>query len=134
VQVKFSKDFLPGMEATFISSLSACGWWTLKQKKIQDSNADLWIIAPYSFVERKIHFIIIEPSKLFDRLTAIHGNQPNVNIYFWVTNDGKCFETRSIGKVLQKEISNGNYQNIEGTIRDFTEYLDAWEKIEDRLY
>ncbi|MDD2468071.1 MAG: hypothetical protein PHI97_29180 [Desulfobulbus sp.] len=133
IQVKFSKDFLPEMEATFHSSLSACGWWTLNPQKIQTSNAELWILAPYSFIERRIQFIIIEPEELSERLDLIHGKPKTMNVYLWVTKDGKCFETRGLSKTIQKEIVNGKYSSVDKN-RDFTNHLNAWNAIESRVY
>ena len=133
LQVKFSKDFLPGMGATFHDNFTACGWWTLNLKKIQTSNAELWILAPYSFIDKKIHLVIIEPSTLASKLNNIHGKQATANVYLWITKDGKCFETRGLKKSTQTELINGNYKNIEKE-RDFTEHLNAWNKIEKRIH
>ena len=133
LQVKYSKDFLPGMDAAFHDNFSACCWWTLNFNKIQNSNADLWILAPYSFADKKINFVIIEPNVLADRLNKIHGKQKTANMYLWITKDGKCFETRGLHKSIQNELINGKYSSIEKQ-RDFTEYLNAWNKIEKKLH
>lgn len=132
IQVKFSKDFVPEMEAAFQGSLSACGWWVLNPEKMQNSSAELWILAPYSFIEKRIQFIIIEPEELSRILTSIHGNKRNTNVYLWVTKNERCFETRGLNKKIQNEIIEGNYSNVD-IIRDFTGYLNCWKKIEDRL-
>jgi hypothetical protein len=133
IQVKFSKDFLPEMEAAFHDNLSACGWWTLNPEKIKNSNAEIWILAPYSFVEKRVQFIIIEPKKLLERLGLIHGIVKNVNVYLWVTKSGHCFEARGIKKNIQYEIKNGVYSNI-AIERDFSMYLNDWNIIDEKLH
>lgn len=133
IQVKFSKDFLPEMEATFHDDLSACGWWTLNPDKIRNSNADIWILAPYSFMEKRIQFVIIKPEILLERLKSIHEISRTINVYLWITKNGHCFETRGINKKIQKEIKNRIYSNI-GLERDFSIYLNNWQIIDEKLH
>lgn len=132
IQVKFSKDFLPDQKVLFQENLLACGWWTLDLEKIKTSNADFWILAPYSFKENKIHFIIIEPKELFRRLIAIHGHQKRCHVYFWVTSKGKCYESRGLKKSEEVEIIL-NYKTSFKVERDFTQYLNNWKSLEERL-
>src|SRR3989339_1425367 len=120
IQVKFSKDFLPQMEASFHGSLSACGWWTLNSDKTQHSNAELWVLAAYSFVEKRVQHIIIEPKELLKRLNKIHGQQKSINTYLWVTQDGKCFETRGLNKETANKLITGDYSCIPSD-RNFSE-------------
>jgi hypothetical protein len=128
IQVKFSKDFLPEMDASFHENLAACGWWTLNTRKIEQSNAELWILAPYCFAEKNIQFVIIEPKKLLQQLQDIHGVEKTINVYLWITKDGKCFETRKYTKEDQQLVLNKEYSKIE-KVRDFTKYLNDWSKI-----
>ena len=132
IQVKFSKDFLPDQKVLFQENLLACGWWTLDLEKIKTSSADLWILAPYSFKEKKIHFIVIDPKELLRRLIAIHGNQKRVHVYLWVTNKSKCFESRGLKKSEEVEIISNNKITF-GVERDFSQYLNNWKSLEERL-
>ena len=132
IQVKFSKDFLPDQKGLFQENLLAMGWWTLDFKKIETSSADLWILAPYSFKEKKIHFVIIEPKELLRKLVAIHGNQKKAHVYLWVTSMHKCFESRGLKKSEADEIFS-NATVTFGVERDFTQYLDNWQLLEERI-
>jgi len=132
IQVKFSKDFLPDQKSLFKENLSACGWWTLDLMKIESSSADFWILAPYSFKERKIHFVIIQPKELLRKLEVIHGKQKKTHVYLWVTSKAKCFETRGLKKTEEAEILLNNKISFDEE-RNFTQYLNNWKPLEDRL-
>lgn len=133
IQVKFSKDFLPSKNPNYHVGLLACSWWTLNAKKIAESNAEFWIMAPYDFSNRKVHFVIIRPTVLLERLRRIHGTATNkYNVYLWVTKDDRCFETRRIGRELEEKISSGQYKEVPQD-RDFTEYLGNWEPIREKI-
>ncbi|MBM7562516.1 hypothetical protein [Fusibacter tunisiensis] len=133
IQVKFSKDFLPEMDAVYHEKLSACGWWTLNPEKILSSTAEFWIIAPYSFSNKDIEFIIIEPKELYERLVAIHGSdKKSLTTYLWVSKKNQCIETRGL-----KKTDLGNLLDdfvIENEDRNFSKYLNNWSKIENILY
>jgi len=133
IQVKFSKDFLPEMNPIFHEKLSACGWWTLNPDKILSSSADFWIIAPYSFSNKNIEFIIIEPEELYKRLVAIHGSgKKSLTTYLWVSKTDKCIETRGLKK-NDVDMLIDDF-NIDNEYRDFSEYLNNWDKIEENLF
>lgn len=113
--------------------LLACSWWTLNAKKIAESNAEFWIMAPYDFSNRKVHCVIIRPTDLLKRLRLIHGTETNrYNVYLWVTKDYRCFETRGIGKELEEKIAAGQYGKVPQD-RDFTEYLGNWGPIREKI-
>jgi hypothetical protein len=133
IQVKFSKDFLPQMQPHYHSNLSACGWWTINATKLQNSNADVWILAPYSFINRQIHFIIIEPSLLLTKLQSIHGNAKIFNVYLWVTKNNYCFETRRLNKQQKNNIANQQYGNLITGAENFTSYLNNWSTITSKV-
>jgi len=136
IQVKFSKDFLPSMKSNFHPHLLACGWWTLDLEKMQKSNAEFWILAPYSFHERKTHFIVISPRLLSEMLIKIHGNSNKCNVYLWITKNGEkengCYETRGLNRNLIQEITINNHKNIPEE-RDFSKYLNNWSPITAKL-
>lgn len=132
IQVKFSKDFLPAKRASLHNGLLACGWWTLPADKIEKSTAEFWILAPYAFSQRKVSFLIIRPADLLGKLKQIHGGKNRYNVYFWVTQDGKCFETRGIGRQQENDIADGQYDGVPAT-RDFSAYLENWTLIENKI-
>jgi hypothetical protein len=131
IQVKFSRDFLvTHMEEIFQKGLLACGWWTHKRKKIQESIADLWIFVLQAFDPKKSQYIIISPQELDQRLSQIHGPIETLQSYLWVTEKGKCWETRGLSKKDQILIANNAYTNED---RNFTRYLNVWKNLEQKL-
>lgn len=131
LQVKFSRDFLvTHMESIFQHGLLACGWWTHTRKKIRSSKADLWVFVLQAFDPKKTQYILIAPQELDERLSKIRGNADSVQSYLWVTEKGKCWETRGLSKKDQILIANHAYVNQE---RDFTQYLNAWKELERKL-
>lgn len=129
IQVKFSKDFLPEMSANFQNRLLACGWWALNYQKIVNSNADLWILAPYSFSTRNIQFIVISPQDLASKLESIHGSPKTINTYLWVTKDKRCIETRGLKKAGKEDLILKKYDMLDSK-RDFSEFLNNWELLD----
>ena len=77
VQVKFSRDFLVSdlMDSRLQEGLLACGWWTLSQKKIQESNADLWVLVLQAFDPKLTQYVLIPPRDLRQRLLKIHSRK-----------------------------------------------------------
>ncbi len=126
VQAKFSKDFLPEMNLTYNDNIIACGWWTLKLNKIKNSDADYWILTPFSFLKKGISLIIIKPKVLYEKLIKIHGSQQIFNTYLWVTKDNHCFETRGLKKKDKDKIIKQDYADIDVS-RDFSQFLDTWK-------
>jgi len=132
LQVKFSKDFLTThMEETFQMGLISCGWWSLNQEKIKRSSADFWVFVLHSVGQKTKQFLIIEPRELHKKLASIHGNDKNIQCYLWVTKKNKCWEARGLNKKDQVLIANHLYEN---EFRDFTKYLNNWDKIKNRLF
>ncbi|MFQ5957167.1 MAG: hypothetical protein ACE5KK_05290 [Candidatus Brocadiales bacterium] len=129
LQVKWSKDYKPTYSS--LEKYKACGWWTIEKPKLETSQADFWVFILYSMMEKNQHYIIIEPKTLLSKLTKIHDvDLQKFNIYFWLTTKHKCWEGRGLKKKDKEEIVEGNYKNEE---RDFSEYLNQWEKIENKL-
>jgi hypothetical protein len=114
------------MAEAFQEPLRACGWWTLTRQKIVTSPADYWIFVLVA--NRTRDFIIIKPTELLKRLDAIHGKTNKFQNYFWITKNRTCWETRGLRNSDQLRIAAGQFRNEE---RDFTEYLDNWEPIEE---
>ena len=131
ILVKFSRDFLvTHMEEIFQTGLLACGWWTHKRKKIQESKADFWIFVLQAFDPKKTQYIIISPRELDQRLSQIHGSIETLQSYLWVTEKGKCCETRGLSKKDQILIANNAYSN---EYRNFTRNLNAWKNLEQKV-
>ncbi len=130
LQVKFSRDFntLPAPE--WGSELKALGWWTLKEDKIKSSQADLWVFALLNVFNKSTHYVIVEPLTLLEKLRRVHGQAKAYQIYLIVTRGGKCWEARGLKKADKISIANRRFS---ATHRDFTNYLDAWGKLEALL-
>lgn len=134
VQVKFSKDFLGSLRNTtseaVATKVKSGGWWTFEQEKIERSQADLWILVLYRFTKRDYDFIIIEPPELLRRYQRLGRGPARIQSYFWVTSSKRCWETRDLSKKQQEEIATDAYSD---SVRDFTGYLNNWNKVEERL-
>jgi hypothetical protein len=132
IQVKFSKNFNPTHGSPLAQSkLLATGWWSHGPKKIQESNADFWVLVLPSFVEKQTSFIILPPAELLRRFRAIHGkSDKRIQSYVDVTKTKRCWETRGLTKADQELVALDRYTNAD---RDFTMFLNAWGQIEKRL-
>jgi len=130
--VKFSKDFLPSARESqsVRRGLKTMGWWTLNAKKMCESRADLWVLVLYAFSEKASQYAILPPQALYERLTALHGEQKTFQSYLWVTKEGKCWETRGLSTDNQILIANKRFKDKS---RDFTEYLNNWQLLERGL-
>jgi hypothetical protein len=125
LQVKFSKDFLvTHMGPVFQKDLRSCGWWTIDQNKLRDSPADFWVFVLHGFARRTIDFIIVPPRELWRRLRSIHGSHKMIQSYLWVTEGGRCWETRGLQRKDQLRIADGTYRVPK---REFTKWLNEWD-------
>ena len=87
------------------------------------------------FDNKDPQFIIITPQELLKRLTEIHGNSSKQNTYLWITNDQngfRCIETRGLKKA-EKEAVFTDGESPGKLTRDFTEFLNNWEPIQEKL-
>lgn len=131
IQVKFSRDFLSThMDHIFQRGLKSCGWWTLNKDKIKKSKADFWVFVLHRFNSRDPHFVIIKPNVLLQLYTRLKRVGKPLQSYIWVTEKGKCWETRELKKQDQILIANHSYKNKD---RDLTPYLNNWKPIKDIL-
>jgi hypothetical protein len=135
LQVKFSKDFHPTHGTPIQKALLlASGWWTLDPKKIEKSVADFWVFVLPSFTDKKKpnSFIILPPAKLLTRLKAIPGivSPKPFHSYFDITQKKRCWQARGLSGADRDAIAQGEYEDES---RDFSEFLNAWKPIEDRL-
>jgi hypothetical protein len=129
LQVKFSKDFLVAhmqrQAPEFQQKLRACGWWTLNSEKVRQSPADYWVFVLQGFANKSVDYVVIPPRELFRRLRALHGQHRIWQLYLWVTETNRCWETRDLGKPDKLLIARDAFSNPN---RNFSSYLNAWEK------
>lgn len=126
LQVKYSKDFLPGQNMKFKQELRACGWWTINRKKLRSSPADYWVFVLPGFASRSSDFVVVPTRELARRLAAVHPGGNTIQSYLWVTNAGRCWETRGLRRDDHLRIAYGRYRN---QARDFTAFLNNWAPI-----
>jgi hypothetical protein len=128
LQVKFSKDYLYLMEFVLQKRLRACGWWTIKPEKLRKSRADFWVLVLQGFAEHTTDFVIVPPGELLRRLKSIHRSEKQkvFQTYLWVTEEGRCWETRGLPRKDQLRIADGIYQE---PCREFTRWLNNWDPV-----
>jgi len=131
IQVKFSKDFLiTHGRQEHQKKLVSCGWWTLNRDKIAKSTADLWVMALHTFNDRNMQYVVINPTELHHRMKVIHPSAKPIQMYLWVTSNGKCWEARGLKKDQQDRIIQDTFQNEE---RNFSMFLNNWSGLEEKL-
>lgn len=124
LQVKFSKDHLAsGKESSATWTIQSGGWWQFKRDKLASSEADYWVLVLSDIRSRKHDYVIVKPQELARRYAAIAPEGSLIQSYFWVTQAGRCWETRSLGKADRERICTGAFVHKE---RDFTSFLNRW--------
>jgi hypothetical protein len=132
-QVKLSKDYSSSQRKNEIEQgITVGGWLTLRHDKIEQSNADYWVIAilPNERYLKPI-YIVIEPKVLLMKLKAVQSNgvSKTYHIYPWIKKGkGNEFEFAINGRGLSKSekvILKNNPRSIKD--RDLTEFLDNWQ-------
>lgn len=124
LQVKFSKDYLgTGKNSAATPAIRSGGWWKFDQRKIEISQADYWVFVLYQFHTRAFDFVVIPPAKLLERYRQIGVRTTVIQSYFWVTTEGRCWETRGLPKPELAKICDGTYTQ---RARDFSRFLNAW--------
>jgi hypothetical protein len=129
LQVKFSRDYLVThiKDVVMHRELRACGWWGPTRKQIEKSLAQYWVFVILGFAGRSSDFVIIRPRDLLKRLDAINKRRESrFQTYLWVTQHGKCYETRGLNRADQLLIADRKFKN---DARDFSAYLNDWEPI-----
>jgi len=131
IQVKVSRDYLAThMDEALHPHLKCCGWFTPRRSKIKSSKSDFWILGLHSYGKQRLSLLIIRPQELLRRYDRIHGEAERVQSYFWLTADGRVFETRGLNKREQSKILDGTFADKD---RDFTSLLDNWIPLEKAL-
>jgi hypothetical protein len=116
-------------ETASMPLIKSGGWWTLNHDKLKQSTADLWVLVLYGF-SREHDFVVIEPGQLLQRYERLGKMSGTIQSYVWVTKDGRCWETRGLGRVEQNDIATGNFQN---DVRNLTPFLNNWRPLETRI-
>ncbi|CAN5538499.1 hypothetical protein BH09VER1_BH09VER1_23830 [soil metagenome] len=128
LQVKFSKDFTHSHMADFYKDkLVVSTWFKFDRSKIESSQADLWLFAFRPFAEYAPRFMLIQPRDLLRRIQKIHGTRDKYDLYFTITKQDRCFETRGLKEMERREIIQTSKR--QGP-RDFTVHLDNWAPVE----
>jgi len=133
LQVKFSKDFLgdkSGANVLLQTRIKAGGWWKFNFEQIEKSPAHLWVLVLYSFSHKDFDFVIIEPGQLLERYKKLGRTSGTIQSYVWVTKNGKCWETRDLGKVEHEAIATGSFKN---PVRDLSQFLNNWQPFEKKV-
>lgn len=131
LQVKFSKDFsTTHLPKSLVGKVKASGWWSLNKQKIKNSKADYWVLLVMGMFNNNIEYIIISPSELLNRLQSLHGNSGILQSYFTITNDKRCYESRGMLLKNREDIVKGENVLKE---RDFTDCLNNWDEIKEKL-
>ena len=127
IQVKYSINYsLTTLNLTYRHSAHAFAWYRLNRNAIIKSKAQVWIFVIYIETIKEYDFIVISPKDLLKKLDAIHGIKLNIDCYFWITEEKKCFETRGLKKTDNIAVSKGTYVSA---TRDFSKYLNNWNLI-----
>jgi len=134
LQVKFSKDFLVTHgRPEYQKKLISCGWWTLNRKKLKESPADYWVFVLHTFNKKNMQYVIISPDELKRRLDILHPNVKSLQTYLWVTATQECWETRALKKNYIDAIINGKYEERDKDIRNFTQFLNNWTPVINKI-
>jgi len=129
-QVKFSRDYLTThMDAELQDPMRVCGWFMLNVNKIEQSSAHFWVLVLIGSKTRSRDYVIIQPAELLKRLKRIHPEDyqdGKFKVYIWITEEGRCWETRGLAKSDQIQIAKGTFVSSE---RDLTPYVNerGWQ-------
>lgn len=131
IQVKVSRDYLAThMDEAFHPHLQCCGWLTPRRSKIERSKSDFWILGLHSYRKQRLNLLVVRPKELLQRYDRIHGRVERLQSYFWLTADGRVFETRGLKKPDQQKILDGTFSDSD---RDFTAALEDWKPLAKAL-
>jgi hypothetical protein len=139
IQVKFSKDFAITDDADLQKyGLEASSWYSLIRDKIITSPADIWIFVILPFKRVDINYVIIPKDELNNRLNQYKKSGKRLDIYFRViatsNNSNECWDTRGLSRQEQIALCRGeNHDKEEIQKRCFTQYINAWRIVEEKL-
>jgi hypothetical protein len=136
-QVKLSKDYSSSQRKNEIEQeITVGGWLTLRHDKIEQSNADYWVIAilPNERYMKPI-YIVITPKELLMKLKAVqeNGESKIYHFYPWIKKGkGDRFEFAINGRGLsesEKVIFKSSPRSL--IDRDLTDFLGNWQCLKD---
>jgi hypothetical protein len=127
LQVKYSKDFLVTHHGPeFQKEIRACGWWTINREKLVRSPADYWVFVLQGFAARSTDFVVVPRRVLLTTLDALHGRRKTIQVYIWVTERNKCWETRGLSRADERRVAAGVFRDPR---RDLTRWLNTWKPV-----
>ncbi len=132
IQVKGSRDYLLTDETALPRNVKACGWWSLSAAKLKKSKADFWVFVLLSLPKAgndKLddNYIIIKTSELIAKLGQTYGRRSDYRMYLWITDDGRCFDTRGLKK--SHKIAFAEFSQKASLSRDYSGFLEKWDQI-----
>jgi hypothetical protein len=136
-QVKLSKDYSSSQRKNEIEQdITVGGWLTLRHDKIEQSNADYWVIAilPNERYLKPI-YIVTTPKELLIKLKAVQSNSESkiYHFYPWIKKaKGDKFEFAINGRGLSKSekvIFKSSPRSLKD--RDLTNFLGNWQCLKD---
>jgi hypothetical protein len=130
VQVKYTKDFLPAAKQPALQNgLLARGWFNLPAtKSIKTNNADVWVLALYSWELRRPKCLVLTPAELARRLKDLGLDG---KLQLCITKDGKhCFVENGIPQAGLIKAASGDFQPLLNGKNDFSAYLDKWTELD----
>ena len=130
LQVKHSRCYAyPHLQARFGQNLTSCGWWRFDTQKLKNSPADLWVLIIIGTQQPAVHFIFIEPKALLARITKLRPNASSTQSHLWIERNN-CWETMGLKQNDKTQLVSGAFTPKS---RNFSEFLGAWSKIEERI-
>ena len=133
IQVKSSKDYSPDFNnPVHRRKLVGSSYFNLNTAKLSNSQAELWVFVIHSFKLNKYHYVIIKPQDLSKRFKRIHNVNQNIRSYLWITKGKECWDTRGLKKAQEEAILNNDTNEIDEN-RNFSQFLNNWESLEEKL-
>jgi hypothetical protein len=96
-------------------------------KKIETSAAHYWALVLIGSKTRSRDYVVIKPADLLKQLDRTQSKAGKFQVYIWVTEKERCWETRGLSKSDQMGIATDAFVSAE---RDFTAYLNNWKMVQ----
>jgi hypothetical protein len=131
LQVKSSRDFVPTLaDPELRGAIAGAGWWNINRAKLEASEADFWVLVLIGLNRKRTDCVVGKPSQLLKALTAVHGATDVFRSHLWVTEAGRCIETRGLPGSALHEVAAGKFHD---STREFTAYLNDWSCLDHLL-
>jgi len=133
IQVKFSRDYSMGnRNPIFRKQIVSGGWWVLNKNILNESKAEFWVLVMHSYSKKGIQYVIITPQELYRRLVSLHPNSNMIHTFLTVTKLETCWENRGLNQQQIAMILSNQIEEIDED-RNFSQYLNNWEPLEEKL-